>query len=59
MEFYENDIDWNINTIVDETAKFDSEISNIEQSETCRNDEVEQTLQPASEKWSLYYRMTL
>lgn len=50
VEVSSNDIDWNINTTADETAEIDWEIGTIEQSETCRNDKVEQTLKPTSEK---------
>lgn len=50
VEVSSNDIDWNIDTTADENAEIDWEIGTVEESKTCGNDKVEQTLQPASEK---------
>ena len=55
-EVSSNDIDWNINTTAVENAEIDWEIGTIEQSETCGNDNVKQTLQPVNEKMEFVLR---
>ena len=55
LEVFSNNIDWNIDTTADENVEIDWEIGTIEQSKTCGNDKVEQTLQQANEKMEFVF----